>query len=95
MKEISPKFYQYLEDLEIEKKKMEEKARQDAEELQARPIRDKTERPLKKAEFIAASEKRKQQGEEREKKGDGGKTGRKGQKGGGWEKWRFCSFFSP
>ena len=62
MKEISPKFHQYLEDLAIEKKKMEEKARQDAAEMQARPIRDKTERPLKKAEFIAASDKRKQQG---------------------------------
>ena len=62
VKEIAPKFYQHLEDMETERRKLEEKARQDQAEMQSLRSRDKTERPLKKGEFIAAADKRKQQG---------------------------------
>jgi hypothetical protein len=62
VKEIAPKFHQHLEDMEAERRKLEEKARQDEAELHNVRSRDKTERPLKKGEFIAAAEKRKQQG---------------------------------
>lgn len=46
----------------MERRKLEEKARQDEAEMHNLRSRDKTERPLKKGEFIAAAEKRKQQG---------------------------------
>jgi len=70
LKEIAPKFHKYLEDLELERRRLEEKARLDELEMLKQPLRDKTERPLKKSEFISASEKRKQQGNQAIKEDD-------------------------
>ena len=51
-----------MEDLEIERKKLIEKARLEEAEMKAHPSRDKLERPLKKGEYIQASKRRRQQG---------------------------------